>query len=703
MTRWQSFEELQEALIRLEKARRLERQRAAENDAILTGLSELVAATSRDEVVSILHGTFRKLIDCRECWVMQLRDGRLVSDMTHRVFPLGPRFARVLDGQPLNAFDVSKIPEWNEADAGNIGSALHLPLNLGDRKGMVILVSDRRAAFVPASVELARRIVPFAEQAMSRLELIELEHAREMAEQQRLMSLILEHAPVAIWMLDTDRSIRFFNPRFCELIGLNEFDLPGTKDYTRLLPEPVARRCRESDDICLEEGRLVRSRQHMETCAEERLLDTLKVPIKDERGRITGLIGIAVDVTEQERAVAEREQMERRLLHAQKLESLGVLAGGIAHDFNNILSAIMGHADMARRRAARDPSAVEVHYTRIVEAADRAADLCKQMLAYSGKGKFVVRPLDLSQTVREIADMLEVSLNKGVVLKLSLQENLPRIEADPSQLQQVIMNLITNANDAIGEQSGIIAIRTGVMRVDESYLQHCVVGGDAEPGGYVFLEVADTGRGMDAATVARIFDPFFTTKASGRGLGMSAVSGIVRGHHGAMRVYSEPGNGTTMRVLFPALGVVEAADRMEQSPDTESETNGQEHTPTILVVDDEEVLREMAVMVLNEAGYANVEVAENGVQALKLFEQRGGDIGCVLLDLTMPHMDGEETFRRLKTMDPDVRVIICSGYSESHIKDRFAGKNVCGFLQKPYMPDALLQAVRRAMDEETIE
>ncbi|RMH60225.1 MAG: response regulator [Zetaproteobacteria bacterium] len=686
MTEHKAFEDLQEALLRLERARQRERQRVEESDAILAGLSDLVGAGTRDEVAAILERTLRALVGSEHCWLLEPSRKGLLCRLQDKRFPIGERFARVLEGDPLNAFNVAMIPEWRDVEHRDIVAALHLPIRLQGGRGMVILTSSRPAAFPPSAVELAQRVLPFVEQAMAKIEMIELERARELAEQRRLMELVLEYAPGAIWMLDREGRLLFANPRFYALLGAR--NAPSQAEAA----SGLATKLTQAEQACLARKAQVHMRLNLE---DGRILDVVKVPLTDAQGEVTGLIGIAMDVSEQVRVEQEREEMERKLLHAQKLESLGVLAGGIAHDFNNILSAIMGHAEMARRRAAEGPAAMEMHYSRIVEAADRAANLCRQMLAYSGKGKFVVKSLDLSESVRAIADMLQVSLNKGVVLKLALHEPLPHIEADPSQLQQVVMNLITNANEAIGARSGIIALRTGIMRVDKAYLRHCaVVGDEAEPGGYVFLEVSDTGCGMDAETRARIFDPFYTTKSSGRGLGMSAVSGIVRGHRGALRVYSEPGQGTTIRVLFPALDF--APEAIGRADGEKSEQLSSE--PTILVVDDEETLREMAAMILKDGGCTRVLTARDGLEALQLFEAHAKEIGCVLLDLTMPHMSGEEVFRRIRAIDPDARVIICSGYSESSIRDRFAGRGVNAFLQKPYMPQNLLDAVEKVLN-----
>ena len=262
------------------------------------------------------------------------------------------------------------------------------------------------------------------------------------------------------------------------------------------------------------------------------------------------MFGTIQDITERKVAEAERQRLEQQILHTQKLESLGVLAGGIAHDFNNILMAVIGHAGLARLRLPPESPVVE-NLRQIEQAASRAADLAKQMLAYSGKGKFVVEPVDLNRLAEEMEHMLRVSVSKKAILRFNFARPLPAVDADATQLRQVIMNLVINASEAIGERSGVIAVSTGCMNCTREYLQELWLDEQLPEGLYVTLEIADTGCGMDRETLARIFDPFFTTKFTGRGLGMAAVLGIVRGHRGAIKVYSEPGGARPSRSSFP--------------------------------------------------------------------------------------------------------------------------------------------------------
>ena len=404
------------------------------------------------------------------------------------------------------------------------------------------------------------------------------------------------------------------------------------------------------------------------------------------------LVGLGLDITDRRRAEEEKLALERQVQHAQKLESLGVLAGGIAHDFNNLLMAILGNADLALDGLSPMSPARE-NIQEIERASKRAAELARQMLAYSGKGRFVVESIDARELLEEIAHLLEVSISKKTVLKFNFADNLPTFEGDVTQIRQVVMNMITNAAEAIGDRSGVIALSTGAMECDRAYLDEVdavLRAGLDEPlteGVYTYFEVADTGCGMDSETVERVFDPFFTTKFTGRGLGMSAVLGIVRGHHGALKVYSEVGRGTTFKVLFPAKEP--AADQIgTDRTHGKAETRAWSGVGTVLIADDEETVCAVGKQMLERMGFS-VLTAPDGLEALAIFKQHADEIACVLLDLTMPRMDGEEVFREMRRLCPDVRVILCSGYNKQDATQRFAGKGLAGFLQKPFTSSAL--------------
>ena len=421
------------------------------------------------------------------------------------------------------------------------------------------------------------------------------------------------------------------------------------------------------------------------------ILDRGRVLQFAEDGRPERFVGTHLDITERKAAEDERLQFESQMQHTQKLESLGVLAGGIAHDFNNILTAILGNADLARMEISPLSPAVP-RIEAINMAALRAAGLAQQMLAYSGRGKFVSEDININELVEEMGHLLAVAIPKKVVLRYHVAENLPLIDADATQIRQVVMNLITNAAEAIGERSGVVTVTTGLIDCSESYLDETFAYDELETGFYVFVEVADTGCGMDANTKRKLFDPFFTTKFTGRGLGMAAVLGIVRGHKGAIKVYSELGKGSTFKVLIPAL----ERHASEINHRLKEESNDWQGTGTILLVDDEETIRALGKEMLNMLGFA-VVMAEDGREALDVFQANKSDIVAVILDLTMPHMDGVEAYRKLRQLDKDIKVIVASGYSESDISERFSGKGLVGVIQKPFQLFELREKLKKAL------
>ncbi|MFH1466970.1 MAG: MEDS domain-containing protein [Pseudomonadota bacterium] len=399
---------------------------------------------------------------------------------------------------------------------------------------------------------------------------------------------------------------------------------------------------------------------------------------------------VFTDITEIVRAEERRIEAERRLFESQKLDSLGLLAGGIAHDFNNMLMGVLGNASLALDDAPQG-SPLEECLQDIESAAKSAAGLARQLLAYSGRGRFIVEPVDLRVVVREMGKLLEASIPKNVRIRYHLADDVGAIHADLSQIRQVLMNLILNAAQAIGERSGIISVAISAMDCDAEYLGTTFTGDGLEPGRYVYLEITDTGVGMEPETQKRIFDPFFTTKQGGRGLGLAATLGIVRGHRGAVKVYSELGRGTTFKVLLPECG-----SQIAQA--NERDVEGGEFVPrgTVLVVDDEEPVRRVAGRILRRMGF-DVLSAEDGREAVAIFQSHPDGIVLVLLDMMMPRMGGERTFTELRRIRPDVRVVLTSGYNEQEAVDRFVGRGLAGFIQKPYQKSELERVVREAL------
>ncbi|MHB1024256.1 MAG: PAS domain-containing hybrid sensor histidine kinase/response regulator [Desulfobacteria bacterium] len=413
----------------------------------------------------------------------------------------------------------------------------------------------------------------------------------------------------------------------------------------------------------------------------------------DSGGKPAKMIGTIQDITESMQVEEEKRNLERLVQQKQKLESLGVLAGGIAHDFNNLLMVVLGHAELALREIS-PLSPARRNLQEITTAAQRATDLSLQMLAYAGKAVFTVERVGLRELIEEMAHLLKTASSKKAILNLNLERNLPPIEADPSQIRQIVMNLIINASEAIGDRSGVITVSVGATQCDEEYLKESELQDSLPPGLYVRLEVTDTGIGMNAGTRSRIFEPFFSTKFTGRGLGLAAVLGIVRAHKGALKVYSEPGKGTTFKVLFPAL----------EDAGTEARTNDSSARAdwrgkgTILLVDDEEGLIDVGSQMLEGLGFT-VLTAADGLQAVDLYRERGKEIDLVLMDVAMPHMDGAEAFGELRRMNPEVRIVLASGYSHEDVALRFAGKGLAGVLQKPYNLARLWETLAGLMPE----
>ncbi len=406
------------------------------------------------------------------------------------------------------------------------------------------------------------------------------------------------------------------------------------------------------------------------------------------------LDGVALDFTDQRRAAEERAQLESRIQETQRLESLGGLAGGIAHDFNNLLVAMLGHASLAREDLDSDHPA-QRSLTRIERAARRAADLCKQMLAYAGMGSVVEERVDLRDVVDEMQELLRASIPSTIALEVDVSAEPVGVEADPSQLRQVVLNLITNAAEAIGDGPGRVDIHVAIEDVDRAMLADVLLGETLEPGRYVLLRVTDDGGGMEEETRRRLFEPFYSTKFQGRGLGLAAVLGIVRRYRGGLSIASAPGAGTTMTVLLPPVDWIDdIASEAPAAPARPLQTDlvgGR-----VLLVEDDEAARDFAATVLERRGL-HVDQASDGVEGLEFFEKHHHQVQCVVLDLTMPRMDGVETARRMRALDPDIPLILSSGYPEADALARFGALGIAHFLQKPYEPSALADAVRVAI------
>ncbi|MCX7044884.1 MAG: PAS domain-containing protein [Candidatus Sumerlaeota bacterium] len=515
----------------------------------------------------------------------------------------------------------------------------------------------------------------------------------ELRKNEERFKLALKGADLGLWDWNMKTGDLTFNERWAEMLGYAPAEIkPHIQSWEGLLHPDDWLKAQEALKNH-SEGRApfyeAEYRCRTKSGEWKWILARGRIFERGAQGAPLRMTGTHLDISDRKQAEQERRLFELQVQQAQKLESLGVLAGGIAHDFNNLLTAILGNLDLALSDLS-PMSPARDNLIAVEKASIRASELCKQMLAYSGRGKFVIQQINLNELIQEMAHMLEVSTSKKAILRCNFAPTLPAIEADATQLRQVIMNLIVNASEAISDRSGYITVTTGAMECDENYLREISMTENLRPGRYVYIEVTDTGCGMDAETKSKIFDPFFTTKFTGRGLGLAAVLGIVRGHKGYIKVYSEPGRGTTFKALFPA------SDKSAAPLAQAAETAFWRGSGTVLIVDDEEVVRDLAKSIMKRFGFS-VLLAAHGSEALKIFREHSAEIVCVLLDLTMPHMDGEETFRELRRIRGDVRVILSSGYSEQEVTQRFVGKGLAGFIQKPYQAATLSAKMREAL------
>jgi PAS domain S-box-containing protein len=489
----------------------------------------------------------------------------------------------------------------------------------------------------------------------------------------------LRHAvnctPFVLWAIDNQGIFTLSEGRGLEVLGLRPGEVVGRSAFDVYASVPTLT---DALRTALAGGEFPHSLD-----LEGRLFETRTFRLTDAAGQPAGLVGMSLDITERQRAEAERMRLQAKLLEVQRLESLGLMAGGIAHDFNNILTVILGNASTARLSLS-DNDEARADIDNVIAAGQRAAELTRQMLAYSGRGRFDVRALDLSGLVRDIAGLIGTTLSRKVQLTTELSPVAP-VRADAAQLQQVIMNIVVNGVEACGDLPGTVSIRTGEQHLEEG---HPLLEAGGRPGRHVFLEVRDDGCGMDAATIAKIFDPFFTTKFTGRGLGLAAVVGIVRAHEGTIDVQSTPGKGSRFKVLLPCSDEpIAALARASRS------FRGQ---GVVLVIDDDMSVRQIVAKMLASLGFSVIDAA-GGRQGLRVLEQRAREIALVLLDMTMPDMDGEETLRAIRKLSP-VPVILMSGYGESEAMLRFASQRLAGFLQKPFTAQQLGDVSSQALE-----
>jgi len=487
----------------------------------------------------------------------------------------------------------------------------------------------------------------------------------------RDLAAIIEISLNLVGMADRQGNVVYINPAGRKILGLRKnASLVGMKIECFHSPETNKTLTKEIFPQAIKHGVVETECEFIDQNSKPVPMACTFMSLPDQHGSPIHMAVVARDLRNE---VALQQQIE----HVDRLESLGVLAGGIAHDFNNILTAIIGNTELAVRKLNND-SPAKKHLDSIKQSGLQAANLCKQMLAYSGKGSFIIQPLNLSRLITEMTSLLEVSIDKNVGLELHLDETLPSIEGDITQIQQIIMNLVINGSEAMDKSGGTITITTGLMQVDNTYLASSLHNVGTLVGKFVYMQVSDSGCGMDLDTQKKIFDPFFTTKFTGRGLGMSAVLGIVNGHDGILNLYSECGKGTIFKVAFPMDSLTK-----EVVTEEKDEKIIKNYSGTILVIDDEESIRKLAVMLLEDMGY-KVVTAVDGQHGIEVFQEYQTEVVGVILDMTMPHMNGEDCFYELQKISPNIQVILSSGYAEEDATNSFQGKGLAGFIQKPY-------------------
>lgn len=481
--------------------------------------------------------------------------------------------------------------------------------------------------------------------------------------------------------------IRRMNTAMLKLIGEDaDYELPEEG----LVLKPHAQGPFAGEMIAVDAG--LQSHE-VETCLLNRDGQTVHVELKllvvpSDGPPLSRVLVSMIDLTRRKAEEEERHALQSKMQQAQKLESLGILAGGIAHDFNNLLVGVLGNADLALETSPSDPELREM-LLEVRSAAHHASDLSTQMLAYSGGGNFSVRAVDLATLVHETVHLLSSSISKKAELEISIQSELPTIDGDPSPIRQVVMNLVTNASEAIGETPGQLMVRLGQAHFERERLCNAYVDSELTAQEFVFIEVSDTGSGMDSEVLEKLFDPFYTTKFTGRGLGMAAVLGIIRSHGGAILIDTAVGTGSTFTVLFPLGKLPAGLTGGSTEPFTEEPSDGE----LILVVDDEEPVRSLVSRVLLRAGY-DVLLAENGRDAVRTYRDHVASIQAVLLDMSMPQMDGAETSRQVYEINPDARILFSSGYEETDATRRVTHEGMHSFIQKPYKPRDLVRALR---------
>ncbi len=528
----------------------------------------------------------------------------------------------------------------------------------------------------PLFLIVLRDISPFKQREESTLQ------------EMRLLEDLLENANDMVQSVDTQGNFLYVNRTWREKMGYSEEEIPHINLRDILSPDCAAK-CYSMFAEVMQGKDLGRVETTFIAKDGSKIIVEGNCNCRIENGMPVATRGIFRDITAKKKEELDRKELEQHMQQLQKLESLGLMAGGIAHDFNNLLMGIMGFTELI---LTRDNSRENIlKYAKNIEhAAKRAAKLTNQMLAYSGHGRYRVDYLDLSRVVRESQSLFGATVSRKIQIEYDLENNLPLIEADMDQMRQMIMNIVTNASEAIGDGEGLICLTTGVMEADREYLTSTYINEKLPAGRYIYLRVSDNGPGIEPETIPRIFDPFFTTKFTGRGLGLAAVLGIVRGHKGAIKVDSTPGEGTTITVLLPAYqGIVEQEETQEKC----AAAKRAKKEKAVLLVEDEQSVRMVASLIISDLGVKVIE-APDGQEGFNIFCREKEHIGLVITDMLMPGINGMELLHKIRETGSDVPVVLSSGYNKEDVVSSIEEKELAGFIHKPYRQSQMQDIVR---------
>lgn len=591
---------------------------------------------------------------------------------------------------PVIHNDYNSLPHKKGMPEGHaqVTRELVVPVIRNDLVVGILGVGNKTSDYDDDDIEVLKNLASMA------MDVIILKKSEDdLKESEANLKLAQQIALLSRWEFDHSSRKIIWSKGVCELLEIDQESLKPSLDSFLPFVHPEDSRSMRRFSKCVLKGSISKdiTLRIVSSTEKTKWIRIVSRTESDREGKPVKTVGTVQDITALKQSEIERQELERQMLHVQKLESLGVLAGGMAHDFNNILTAILGYAEISMMGMSPEDLSYK-SLNEIRNASRRAADICHQMLAYAGRGTFVVEPLLLGGLITEMADLLKTSISKKASLCVKIAENIPPINADATQIRQVVMNLITNASDSINENKGEISISTGMKDSTADNDSEIIYGEDLQEGPYVYIEVSDTGCGMDKETINRIFEPFFTTKFTGRGLGMAAVLGIVKSHRGCISIKSKPGKGTTFRLFFPPCDLSVTPSSVEKIKNNQEAISG-----LVLLADDEAAIRAVGKRIIEKMGLS-VITASDGEEAVRLFTENRDKVDLAIVDLTMPKMDGAEVFAEIRKKEPDLPIMIISGYTEYEIRSQFAGKTVSGFIQKPFSTREFMEKVGDALD-----